>query len=241
MARSVHEIMNPELVSIRVDSRADETLDTILQFGITAVPVLDAEGRPIGVSSLRDLVRHGPKKAPMTTPATTIAMSASVAAAAETMATTNRHHLVVVGSDGKAVGMVSTLDVLRALLGRPTKHPAAFSRHDAELDTSWSNDEPLDPSVALPAVPEEPGVLLLVRGGVDCDEVPVWAEATANLRSRVRELVAGRAVAAPALAEILRGGSLRFRYSVVADEGRRATILERVRDRLVHQPPPGGT
>lgn len=241
MARTVHEIMSSELLSVGADSRADETLDLILEFGVTAVPVLDAEGRPIGVSSLRDVVRLGAKNAPVTTPATTIAMNASITAAAETMATTNRHHLVVVGSDGKAVGMVSTLDVIRALLGRPVTHPPKFARRDAELGMSWSNDEVLGPSVALPAIPGEPGILLLVRGGADRDETPVWAEAAASLRARVRELVADRPDVVPRLAELLRAGSLRFRHVVVSEESRRAMVVQRLRDRIAHAPPPGGS
>jgi CBS domain-containing protein len=241
MARTVHDIMNAELLSIGADSRADLALDTILEFGVTAVPVLDAEGRPVGVSSLRDLVRLGPERAPMTTPATTIAMTASVAAAAETMATTNRHHLVVVGSDGKAVGMVSTLDVVRALLGRPAAHPAAFPRYDAELGTSWSSDEVLGASNGSLTVPEEPGVLLLVRGGVESDETPVWAAAAESLRALVRALEAGRADVAPALAEIQRSGHLRFRYAVLIEESGRAALAQRLRDRMAKAPPPGGT
>jgi CBS domain-containing protein len=177
----------------------------------------------------------------MTTPATTIAMTASIAAAAETMATTNRHHLVVVGSDGKAVGMVSTLDVVRALLGRPASHPAAFPHYDAELGTSWSSDEVLGASSGSVAVPEEPGVLLFVRGGAGRDETPIWADAAENLRSRVRELEAGRADVAPPLAELRRSGRVRFRYAVVLEESRRAALAQRLRDRMAKAPPPGGT
>jgi CBS-domain-containing membrane protein len=36
------------------------------------------------------------------------------------------HHVVVTDESGKAVGMLSALDALRALIGEPPKHPAAF-------------------------------------------------------------------------------------------------------------------
>lgn len=238
MARTVKDIMNAELLSIPVGARADETLAMILEYGVTAVPVLDGAGRPIGVTSLRDLIGRGRDEAPMTSPATTVAMSASVESAAETMATTNRHHLVVVGSDGKAVGMLSTLDVLRALVGQPSSHPPAFPHYDTELAMAWSDDEDLASSSRALLTPEAPGVLVLVHGGIGRDEVTVWAEAPENLRARVDQLATDRA-AYPELARVLHTGRLRFRYAVVHDASARRGLLERVHRRISSAPPPG--
>lgn len=239
MARTVREIMNPELLSLRGPAPAKETLDMILEFGVTAVPVLDAEDRPVGVTSLRDLVRSGPSEAPVTSPATTVALNASVASAAETMATTGRHHLVVVGADGKAVGMVSTLDVIRAMLGYPVKHPSTFPRPDP-LGAHWSNDEVLDES-GIAALPHEPGVLLLVRSGTERGEDRVWAETAADLRKRADELVSHRAPEPSSLESVLRHGDLRVRYTVVSDPARRATLARRVQELIANAPPPGST
>jgi len=241
MSRTAQDIMNRELLSVTADSRADETLEMILEYGITAVPVLDADGRPVGVTSLRDLARMGPSKAPMTKPATTVAANASIESVAETMATTNRHHLVVVGSDGKAVGMVSTLDVIRAMLGRPATHPSTFPGHDAHLGGWWSSDEVLADSNVLATVPEEAGVLLLLHGGVGSDERPAWAEGPPNLRLRVRELVRDPATLEPALAAILSQGRILFRYSIVSDRDARSSLVQRLRDRISKIPPPGAT
>ena len=45
---------------------------------------------------------------------------------AKKLAATDFHHLVVVDAKGVAVGMVSSVDFLRALLGLEPRHPKAF-------------------------------------------------------------------------------------------------------------------
>jgi CBS domain-containing protein len=241
MARTVREIMNPELLYVGEGARPDQTLEAILEFGVTAVPVLDAEGRPMGVTSLRDLVRSEGEALPMTSPATTIAATATVAAAAETMAAANRHHLVVVGSDGKAIGMVSTLDVLRGLVGHPATHPATFPRNEPELEIAWSSDHLLGAPSALSTVPSEPGVLVLLRGGVEQDEAIVWTEPADDVRLRLRDIASDGPALAPALAELVRSGRARFRYALVRDDAKRASVARRLQERMAHAPPPGGT
>lgn len=238
-ARTVREIMNPQLLSLHGPAPANEALDMILEYGVTAVPVLDAEDRPVGVTSLRDLVRVGVADAPVTSPATTVALNASVASAAETMATTGRHHLVVVGADGRAVGMVSTLDVIRALLGYPVKHPPTFPQQDP-LGASWSNDQALDEK-GLDAVPHEPGVLLLLRGGREQDQDRVWAETATDLHERANDLVTHRVAEAESLELVLRERNLRMRYAVESDPSKRASLARRVQELIEHTPPPGST
>jgi CBS domain-containing protein len=244
MARTVSEIMNPHLLCLRQAVSAKDTVDMILEFGVTAVPVIDSDGRPTGVVSLRDLVRVGAAEAPRTSPATTIALGASVASVAETMATTGRRHLVVVDADGRAVGMVSTLDVVRALIGYPVKHPPAFLNRDPESNVWWSSDEVLEES-SLGRLPEEPGVLLLVRGGMGRSEEVVAAEATGDVRSRVRELLgirASRRSGSLRLERILgQDDHLRIRHAVVADMGERSAIARRLQERIENAPPPNAT
>jgi CBS domain-containing protein len=240
MARTVREIMNHELLSIRRHAPANDTLELILEFGITAVPVLDEDDRPIGVCALRDLVRSPPGEAPMTSPASTIDQGASIAAAAEVMAKTGRHHLVVVDADGHAIGMVSTLDVIRALLGEPVRHPASFPHRDAVLGVAWSHEEILDKAAAV-EVPRAPGVLMLLRGGVERDEVAVWAEAAEDLRERAIALANRAAGESESLRAILADPRLRMRHCLVHDAAQRQTLAERLRDRFASAPPPGGT
>ncbi len=123
---TVRDCMNPELVYLREGERKQLALRPILEFGITAVPVLDDEHKPVGLVALRDLVdrKHSPPTA--TEPARTVRVDDSLEGAARAMAQANVHHLVVVDSSGKAAGMISSLDVIRGLLGMNAQHPKAI-------------------------------------------------------------------------------------------------------------------
>lgn len=192
MAKTVREIMNPELLSVRSDDPAERALGYILAFNITAAPVLDHEGRAQGVVSLRDLQNKDPQTSVadcMTTPAATIPESESVDLAGQRLVDQGLHHLVVVNSAERAVGMVSALDVLSATIGRPVRHPAPFPHYDKALDVFWTDDMLLD-SASLDSVPNGPGVMALVAGGQHRTETVVWAEAVHNLPARLADLTA---------------------------------------------------
>jgi CBS domain-containing protein len=126
MKTTVKDIMSRSLLYLAEGTRAALAREQILRFGVTAVPVLDEDGRPIGIVSLRDLLAaDGPcePKAPVFS----IASSTPIESAARALAESDYHHVVVVDEGtGRAVGMVSTLDLLRAMLGMPPRHPAAF-------------------------------------------------------------------------------------------------------------------
>jgi CBS domain-containing protein len=236
MARFVREIVNPEVFALRSDARSEDALDAILEFGITAVPVLDDERRPIGVTSLRDLVREG-RASRIVSPAISVPMDASVEDAARVMAESGRHHLVVVGSDGRAVGMLSSLDLLRALIGLPAKAPATFPHYDAELDVSWIDATPLDVE-HIGAAPEGPGVLVLSMGGSRRTECDLWVESPAALRTRLVAMLEIPQSDIPALARILERRDLRFRCATIADAARRDAVAMRLRDRIDSAPLP---
>ena len=128
MALRVGEIMNGELFSVGREDAVDMALRAILLLGITGVPVLDDNGKPLGLVSLRDLVADKPGTTVgerMTQPPATVTADARIAAAARILARTRYHRLVVVDSAGRAIGMVSAVDMVRGLLGLPAEHPAA--------------------------------------------------------------------------------------------------------------------
>lgn len=126
MKSRVADIMNSKLLYIREGDRLALARAKIIEFGVTAVPVLDDDHRPVGVISLRDFERHdGPVNA--TEPARVVRDDASVGDAAQVMATYGVHHLVVVDARGVAVGMVSALDFVRWFTGTKAEHPAAFA------------------------------------------------------------------------------------------------------------------
>lgn len=122
---TVREIMNPKLLYIHDGDRLSIARSQILRFGVTAVPVLDETHRPVGIVSLRDL-SEDEDQIKLSTPVVTVLATASVEDGARKLAETPYHHLVVVDDKGVAVGMVSAVDFLRAMLQLPPRHPAAF-------------------------------------------------------------------------------------------------------------------
>ena len=110
--------------------------------------------------------------------------------------------------------------------------PTAPQTNDADVTTSWSDDAVLALS-QLASVPEEPGVLVLVRVTSETGraDVVVWAEAPDNLRLRAREL-AGHATVGPELGAILLQTDVRLRYAIIREPVKRQALLERLRDRI---------
>ena len=236
MARVVREIMNPELFSVTTEAPAEGTLEAILAYGITAVPVLDDDRRPVGVISLRDLAR--PHDAhPLSSPALSVPMDVTIEEAARTMAEAGVHHLVVVGADGRAAGMISSLDLVRALVGLPSSHPATFPHFDPELELTWDDPQVFD-AEHVDAAPLEAGVLVLSAGGVQRSESDLWVETAGSLRLRLREMLGSCPREAPVLACILARRDLRFRCARLSDPALRARVARRLRARIEEAPLP---
>jgi CBS-domain-containing membrane protein len=128
MLKTVAEIMNSKLLYIRDGDRVALARRHIIDFGITAVPVLDETHRPVGVVSLRDLAGDEGAMFQPSGKVETIKASASIEEGARQLAESGYHHLVVVDDKGIAVGMVSSLDFVRALVGLPPRHPDKFER-----------------------------------------------------------------------------------------------------------------
>lgn len=124
---TVADIMNAKLLYIREGDRLSLARGQILRFGVTAVPILDDAHRPVGIVSLRDL-SPDEDQVRVSTPVITVRADAPVGEGARLMAERDLHHLVVVDARGAAVGMVSSVDFLRALLDLPVRHPAPFEK-----------------------------------------------------------------------------------------------------------------
>ena len=86
---------------------------------------------PVGIVSMRDLL-NGNGHAEVTRPAFSMVSSTPIGEAARALAETDYHHLVVVDeATGRAVGMVSAVDLLRALLYMPPRPPPRSRRSAA--------------------------------------------------------------------------------------------------------------
>ncbi|QSB15158.1 CBS domain-containing protein [Natronosporangium hydrolyticum] len=148
----VDDVMTTGVATVTADTPYREIADTLVARRVSAVPVLDAEGRVVGVVSATDLMykveyggaeeghhhhllagprqrqartkaRGGVARQLMSTPAVTIGAGASLSVAARLMDTESVKRLPVTDSDGRLVGVVARSDLLRVYL-----------RPDAEIE-----------------------------------------------------------------------------------------------------------
>jgi CBS domain-containing protein len=137
----VDDVMTRNVVSVRADAPYRKVVDLLIDFRISAVPVVARDGEVIGVVSEADPVHkveaageqprlfsslrrrgHRAKAAArtaadaMTSPAVTVRPSLSLAAAARRMNDENVKRLPVVDDDGRLVGIVTRGDLLKVHL-----------------------------------------------------------------------------------------------------------------------------
>lgn len=148
------DIMNPDVVLVHDDMSVHELAATLTQHGISGAPVLDADGRLVGVVSLSDIVANDGKRQAirggehvgdfflqgweeeldetdlrpfhvvedegltvadiLTSVIYTVDESTDIGTMADSMIQ-GRIHRLVVTRDGAVVGIVSTLDMLKAV------------------------------------------------------------------------------------------------------------------------------
>lgn len=230
MAILVEEIMNRELFSIRSVERARDALGYLVALGISGSPVLDQSGNPIGMVSIRNLL-HAQEgdtvESYMTHPVVTIRDKSTIQEAARIQGETGYHRLVVVDEAGLAVGIVSALDVVRGLIGMPATHPPVFPHYDDTTALTWTDDTVLEFD-RVEAAPDGPGVLVLIHGGAGKPERVVWAESTANVRTRLLDMLSTPQSKIPVLQHWLDQGQLRFRAAYQPDPVVREEVVRTV-------------
>ncbi|RLU89186.1 hypothetical protein CTZ27_22330 [Streptomyces griseocarneus] len=139
--RTVGDVMTQTVVAVSRTAPYKEIAKTLAEWKVSAVPVLEGEGRVIGVVSeadllpkeefkdrdpsrweqlrqIDDLVKAGAKTAEdlMSTPAVTVHPRATVAEAARVMARKGVKRLPVVDDEGKLTGIISRADLLKVYL-----------------------------------------------------------------------------------------------------------------------------
>lgn len=140
MSWTVASVMTRDVVTVPPDAPYKEVVELLHERGVSAVPVIDADRRVLGMVSEADLLLKEERLEPrpgghlldphgeaaramarnaaavMTAPAVTVASDATLTAAARLM---HRHHvkrLPVVDATGTLVGMVSRADLLMVFL-----------------------------------------------------------------------------------------------------------------------------
>jgi CBS domain-containing protein len=135
----ISQVMTPSVLCVRADVSVETVASLLLEHGISAVPVVDESGRPIGVLSNTDLVREAQdnrgeiptERLPrgfhmeslgrrtagdaMTPLVFALPEMAPVGKAAALMVYERVHRTPVLGKDGRIVGILSSSDVLRWL------------------------------------------------------------------------------------------------------------------------------
>lgn len=155
----VRDAMTSRPISARPDTPLSEILRTILNAGFNGVPIVDAEGRPVGIVTQGDLIRRAgmpirkalllafeqshveelllrlaSQKASdvMSRPVATIDQDAPVQDAVTLMLKRNIKRLPVIDSSGRLVGMFSRLDVFKAI-HRETPATDALKRQRVDV------------------------------------------------------------------------------------------------------------
>jgi len=161
----VEQIMTRDVASVRPEATLAEVVEKLLDKPYTALPVVDSAGRLVGLISDTDLLERGDmevsislKRATdpqlaralitrlqqnsrtvsqvMTTDPVTLGPQASLSAAARLMGKRKLKRLPVVDGDKQLVGMLSRIDILKALAASylpqsasptPTGHPESGS------------------------------------------------------------------------------------------------------------------
>lgn len=229
MALTVDEVMNREVFSVRPNDTLDDVASLLARYNISGAPVLDADGVPLGMISLRNLAPPGTTRVSerMTRPAMAVPSGATLEDAALLLSDLDLHRAIVVDAEGKLIGIVTSLDLLRGFLGVPAPHPHEQPPVDHVTGLVWTDDQPLTPAL-VDKLPQGPGLLALVHGGKGKLERIVWAEAASGIRGRVAHLLQKSEHITPHLLPALDAGELRLRYAASEDTARRMTALRKL-------------
>ncbi|MFE7548724.1 CBS domain-containing protein [Streptomyces gardneri] len=151
---TVADVMTKKVVAVLPGAEFKEIVAAMERWQVTAVPVVEGEGRVVGVVSEADLLlkeefhghrlglveqmrrldataKAGSRRAEdlMTSPAVTVGPGASLPQAARLMASHHVKRLPVVDAGGAIQGVVSRSDLLKVFL-RPDEDLAAEVRHE---------------------------------------------------------------------------------------------------------------
>lgn len=119
------DVMVTDVVSVRAEASRKDAARSIAVRAVGAAPVVDADGRVVGMLSETDLLREnrhhrdrtaGTVAAVMSSPAITAGPATRIDAAARIMLHRDITHLPVVDQEGHLIGIVGRSDLLRVLL-----------------------------------------------------------------------------------------------------------------------------
>lgn len=117
----VDEVMTGRVVTTEPHRSIEHVRRMMGRSKVGAIPMVDAEGRPVGIVSSTDLLADHNDKAPVSTIMTgkvyTVPQYDDVSTAARVMRN-HRIHRLVVTHEQKVVGVLSAFDLLKLVEGR---------------------------------------------------------------------------------------------------------------------------
>ena len=132
----VDDFMTTHLSTARPEMDLLALVDLLLIQGISGAPVVDQDGKLLGMISEQDCLRKilvgtyqgdigGRVEDAMTSPVETVKMGASIVEVVEQMLATNRRRFPVVDLEGRLRGQISRRDLLKAVRAYeiPNTHP----------------------------------------------------------------------------------------------------------------------
>lgn len=147
----VRDIMTEEVITLVASTTVDDAARCLTFHRVSGAPVLE-RGRIVGVVSKSDLVAPRHRSSPTDKPTVRDAMTKVVQAvrpgdpamaAVRLMVQENVHRAVVVDGQGKLAGIVTTMDVLRALArgdGVQENDPTFDARHERHADPAIATE-----------------------------------------------------------------------------------------------------
>jgi hypothetical protein len=186
--KTAADVMNRSFFHASPSDTIGVVLQEMAERGLGSVPVLDLEGRPVGVATTGEIERcYDMEELVERLQRTAVCMDQDtpIDVAARTLALHPSCALLLLNGSGVAVGALSPLELLRAVLGLEA---GGRAEHPHERSASWDEAEILDIAAAHRA-PESPGIILLSPGLDTSKKRVVWAEASANMRQRLDRML----------------------------------------------------
>ncbi len=122
-AAPVHTIMTSHVIAVRDDVSLADVVDVLVNQDVSALPIVDADGKPVGLVSKTDVLRVRSDEnltagALSRTQPRTLPDDAPLWEAAAVMAGSRLHHVMIIDGEGALVGILSALDVVGWLAKR---------------------------------------------------------------------------------------------------------------------------
>jgi hypothetical protein len=186
--KTASDVMNQAFFHAAPSDTIGVLLHEMAERGLGCVPVLDLAGRPLGVATAGEIERCYDVEElieRLESPAVCMDRNTPIDIAARALARHPSCCLILVDDGGVAVGALSPVELLAAVLGC---EDASDGPKLHERDAAWDGADILELGAAHRA-PASPGIILISPGLDESKHRLVWAEPAANMRERLDQML----------------------------------------------------